>query len=689
MRKAASLIVVILLVLVMVPNESAEGAQYALKLQGYAYPSYDGNARWFDGEMFYGNITAIEINDLDVTPRGADDAINDQFGGTYGEIDFFQWDATPVEGRPWEWYTAPDEKGENIIYVAEYQHFDEENKEYVNYTWATNWHAWSESTPEEMEEHNVRYEPMPPPVLNPYTEENVGATWINISIPHFKYTDYNAITGEPNRMGTYDLFQSYAVFIRMEGKEEWEYLGNSQDDPKNPPTHEPLPANSNMDPREINTGSQYFLATDLYPDTGYEFKIRVNFRTRDAPNLGPVWGYGGGLGDKEEQLLNQDADGGSITPFASRGGAGVIPTGSADPPSEPRNLEAFTGINHVYLEWEEPLDDGGAPISSYHIYRNTTVGDFVYHDTVDASTLSYSDSAVVNGVEYKYYVTAQNMVGESPPSNQASAVPIGVASEPRNLEAHGELDHIELEWDPPSTDGGSTITQYWIYRDDSYYDYVDAPNTSYTDYTVDSGVEYAYYVRARNSVGLGPESDHAYAASFTTYDITLSSSGPSNGWNFISSLLIPDDTDIETILNDPTYGISDSYDRVMYYDSMDGSWKSYVPGRASHFNMLTEWDETMGIWIRMTDNVTLTIKGAEPVNTTIVLYPGWNMVGYPSSITGNNGLPTEVTIIGRFDASEEYNIAYVYSTGDHEFEPGEAYWIYNDEEYSVDWIVEY
>ncbi len=695
MKKIITITMVLLLVSVVLPGGTVEAEEYGVFLWGYTVASYDGNARWYDPEMgtYQGNITAIEINDLNMSPRGADDAINDRFGKaeTY-DISFYEWDATPYEQEPWEWRTSPDEYGENLIFLAEYQHYDENTKEYINYTWATNWHAFGKYTPLDPMEHFARYEPIPTPELNPYNDDNVGPTWINLSMPHFKYTA-SSMEGEPIRQGTFDLFQSYAIFVREEGEQKWYYMGNSALDLKNPATHEPLPATEDkIPPEEINTGSQYFLATDLRPDTNYEFMVRVNYRTLDEPNLGPVWGYGGGLGGmsegSEEQLNGRAPDGGSITGFGGSKGS-LVPTGSADLPSEPREFTASSGIGNVFLEWLPPLDNGGTPLEYYRIYRNMTDSGFEYYDTIPASDTNYGDSEVTNGVEYTYYVTAVNAMGEGPASNQDSAIPLGVASPPQNLVATGYMDMIHVEWDPPETDGGSSITEYWVYRDGSYYDYVTVDFTSYNDTSVTSGVEYTYYTRARNSVGLGPASNEDSAVAYTTTSIPLSAGGPSGGWNYISSTVIPDETGITDILDDPAYGIAGLYDRVMYYDGASHQWKSYVPGRDDHYNNLHSWDHTMGIWIRMTDNAILTIRGIEPASTDITLYPGWNMVGYPSNITGNNNLPNEVSIIGYFDADMEYNIAYDYDPSSFVFEPGKAYWVYNDEDFAVIWTVEY
>ncbi len=174
-----------------------------------------------------------------------------------------------------------------------------------------------------------------------------------------------------------------------------------------------------------------------------------------------------------------------------------------------------------------------------------------------------------------------------------------------------------------------------------------------------------------------------------TMDIELYAGGDADGWNFVSFYLELENTDLEYILEHEDYGISGNYDRVMYYDATTDEWLTYVPGRDDKYNNLASWDHTMGIWIRMTVDDVLTVAGTEPTSTTITLQPGWNMVGLPSSTAGNHNIPTEVSRIGYFDASEEYNVAYDYDPENFVFQPGEGYWLYNDADYAVDWIVDY
>src|SRR5207253_2636891 len=81
--------------------------------------------------------------------------------------------------------------------------------------------------------------------------------------------------------------------------------------------------------------------------------------------------------------------------------------------------------------------------------------------------LSYTDSPLTNGKTYYYKVTAVNEVGEGPPSNEASATPVSgqtVPSPPRSLSAAAGDARVTLGWLAPSSDGGSPITNYTIYR---------------------------------------------------------------------------------------------------------------------------------------------------------------------------------------------------------------------------------
>ena len=163
----------------------------------------------------------------------------------------------------------------------------------------------------------------------------------------------------------------------------------------------------------------------------------------------------------------------------------------------------------------------------------------------------------------------------------------------------------------------------------------------------------------------------------------------SDGWNFVSFNLRLERGQPEAVLRE----IEGSYQRLLWYDASEGRWRSYVPGRSEHYNDLPTWNLTMGVWIKMNENVTFTVTGRVSPRTDITLYPGWNMVGFPSSKGGlaRDLLPPEVSRIGLYDMEAEYNLVYANRDlfGWITLEPGYGYWVYNEAEHEVVWSVEY
>ncbi len=216
---------------------------------------------------------------------------------------------------------------------------------------------------------------------------------------------------------------------------------------------------------------------------------------------------------------------------------------------------------------------------------------------------------------------------------------------------------------------------------------------SYTYVDYDRGepdnIWWWYVVRAVSVEGVEEQNTNAvqepYAPADDTFDIPLYAGGDAEGWNFVSFNLMPSDTSLEAILAD----IDGNYDKLMYYDAVHGEWSSYVPGRAERFNSLDTWNHHMGIWIHMTTTDTLTIQGNAPASTDLSLHPGWTMVGLPSETAGNHGIPIEVDVIGYFDGTQVYNLAYDNNPGTFTFEPGQGYWIHNPTDVAIVWTVNY
>lgn len=189
-----------------------------------------------------------------------------------------------------------------------------------------------------------------------------------------------------------------------------------------------------------------------------------------------------------------------------------------NPPSKPINLQATaTSPIQIELSWNAPASDGGAPIIGYKIDVKVNAGEY---STVVANTGSTTKGFIhtdrTPGNEYFYKVYAINEIGISPASNVASEIPTTssapptsgtVASPPQKLSA--ELiseNQINLSWNIPAINGGSTITGYKIeVKKDSESFVVLSPNTgkstTYSHTGLEEGSTYTYRVYAINGIG--------------------------------------------------------------------------------------------------------------------------------------------------------------------------------------------
>ncbi|MGA1872445.1 MAG: fibronectin type III domain-containing protein [Thermoplasmatota archaeon] len=172
-------------------------------------------------------------------------------------------------------------------------------------------------------------------------------------------------------------------------------------------------------------------------------------------------------------------------------------------PTPPRDLVLTRGNRFVEIWWSPPADTGFSEIRTYRIYRKEEGGTYTFLERVQGSFLSFNDTTVQNGQLYFYRITAVNDRGESRPSMEDSAMPVGVPTHPVNLVAKSRKEHIELSWSPPSDNGGVNIVRYMIYRGPdpgnmTLLTEVHFSLNTYRDEDVAMGLSYYYYVTAFN-----------------------------------------------------------------------------------------------------------------------------------------------------------------------------------------------
>ncbi|MCY3414051.1 MAG: fibronectin type III domain-containing protein [Candidatus Heimdallarchaeota archaeon] len=203
-----------------------------------------------------------------------------------------------------------------------------------------------------------------------------------------------------------------------------------------------------------------------------------------------------------------------------------------DLPPAPTNLNATSGDGFVYLEWL-----GDAEV--YNIYRADETNSRLFLG--NTTNLYYTDSTVLNGILYQYFVTAVNNAGESSISNIVVAQPQEEVPPPSAI----------IEIDGVSMPGYNYI--YWnysvsgvefvIHRAESGGNFISIGLTSakfFADYDVIAGNSYQYYVIVINSGGSSDSSSEVvlealpgsgYPSTVTNFDAAVSDSEVILTWN--------------------------------------------------------------------------------------------------------------------------------------------------------------
>ena len=194
----------------------------------------------------------------------------------------------------------------------------------------------------------------------------------------------------------------------------------------------------------------------------------------------------------------------------------------AERPSPPDAISATPLEGAVTVTWTAPVDDGGAPITSYQVEVSTNrVLWSVAAGAVSPALLEYTHADLDPATTYFYRVLARNSVGLSDPSKIAQAkTPATGPGQPRELVAQAlSYSEIQLTWKPPESDGGSPIMGYRIERSvdrgSSWVTIREQTGTAlagFHDRDLEPATVYQYRVSAVNALGVGEPSGIAEAA---------------------------------------------------------------------------------------------------------------------------------------------------------------------------------
>lgn len=364
------------------------------------------------------------------------------------------------------------------------------------------------------------------------------------------------------------------------------------------------------------------------------------------------------------------------------------------------NNVSFNGFNGIHISWESSNNTINGNIvhdnnDGIYIRRssnnNTIIGNKIYdHEFGYGIVLDRSDdnTVLVNNVSNNFVGLAiasslnNKIIGNDVMWNAFRGIEL---SSTGNIIYHNNIignlnqaidDTNGNQWDNGYPSGGN----YWSDFDESgegAYDDYQGPDQDILggDGIVDNGTGAG---GGKNPYVIDSDSQDNYPliAPIENYNYL------SEGWNLISIPLIQSDTNLGSVLS----AMTGSYSAVQWYNVTDinDHWKHNATQKSPNLNDLEDINHTMGFWIYISEpgGVLFDYSGTQPsVNQSISLFPGWNLVGYPSlnkqnrtAALNNIKFDQDVDMIQSFDA--------VTKTWDEispsdNFEIGRGYWIHS------------
>ena len=177
-------------------------------------------------------------------------------------------------------------------------------------------------------------------------------------------------------------------------------------------------------------------------------------------------------------------------------------------PTAPNSVTATPGNEVITVSFSAPDSSGGAIITRYFVYDTT--------GNIDASgtTSPIVVRGLTNGQSYSYYVAARNIYGTGTSSSTVTAI-AGTPGIPTNVSALASDSTIDITFTTPSSNGGSTITNYIVYDEDGNID-ASGLDSPIRVSGLTNGQSYSYYVAAENANGIGSNSSTVSATPVST-----------------------------------------------------------------------------------------------------------------------------------------------------------------------------
>jgi len=204
------------------------------------------------------------------------------------------------------------------------------------------------------------------------------------------------------------------------------------------------------------------------------------------------------------------------------------------PPAAITDLSTSNITNDsITLSWTTPGDDGDTGTAFGYIIKYSTSGPITDSNWTSATTYPQSwtplsagnteikiVSGLSQGAQYWFAIKAYDDVSNyAEVSNSPNGTTVTTPSAPQNIQASSGDGFVNLTWNAPSSDGGSAIVEYNIYRNDTagVYDTILAGQLWYNDTNVINGLTYSYNVSAFNDFAEGPKSTDVSGSPLAPY----------------------------------------------------------------------------------------------------------------------------------------------------------------------------
>ncbi|XP_072046921.1 M-protein, striated muscle-like [Amphiura filiformis] len=182
---------------------------------------------------------------------------------------------------------------------------------------------------------------------------------------------------------------------------------------------------------------------------------------------------------------------------------------------EPENINKTT----IKITWTPPETDGGSPVTGYIIERcDVSRKRWVRVNREKVTETDYTVTELIEGTEYQFRVSAENLAGVGKPSEPSVTVtaklPYDAPGKPKKPDVY-DVDATEMtvSWSPPESDGGSPITGYILEKKEkSSKRWITASKEPLLDTTFKvreliQEEKYEFRVAAVNNAGQGPFSE--------------------------------------------------------------------------------------------------------------------------------------------------------------------------------------